>query len=843
MGERVELLAPAGDWEAFRAAVESGADAIYLGGKLFNARENANNFDNDEMKEAIKYAHIRGANVYLTMNTLVSDYEIMQATEYASDAYLMGIDGVIVQDLGLAGALKNLMPDLPLHASTQMTIYNIEGVRQLEKLGFKRVVLARELSIEQIKYIAQNTTVELEVFIHGALCISYSGQCLMSSIIGGRSGNRGKCAQPCRLPYALISTGDKNILNKQVIKAAGKYLLSPKDLCSINEIADISDSGVRSLKIEGRMKSPEYVATVVRIYRKYLDLKYKADESNSESEVIIEKEDLKDLNQIFNRGGLSKGYLLGKAGMEMMCYEKPKNWGVYLGKVISYDKAAQTFKIMLEEDLSIGDGIEVWNGEEVSPGTIVTELRADGKNVKSIEKGHLVTVGSLKTQVFIDNKVYKTSDKSLNTSSREVLKGKGVRKIRLKGKASIRADEFMGLSIWDEDGNHIELLGEEKPAIAVNVPLTYERVYEQLNKTGTTPFVFESLEIEIGENLSLPISVINNIRRKALEEIEKKRAKRYSRIIDEKASELKHNLQRKDIRAQNKKPKLTVLFYQSKNGLKYSELGADRIYLPLNLFFEGKSREIVDSCHKNDCEVFFWLPSVTRGNYDRLIETKMKGIVGSGADGLLIGNLGQIEQINRLGLMQKLTLFGDTSLNVFNSSSIYAFQELGLKGLTLSYELTLKQIERLSKGNTRTELVVYGRIPLMTSEYCPIGSILGGATLGRKCSGPCDNEGMYGLRDRKGMEFPVICDKIDCRSTLMNANVLLLLDNIDKIINSGADYLRLNITDEDESAIKKIIETHRLVLNKGAGSMQGYEALIRGIKERGFTKGHYFRGV
>ncbi|MDF2523853.1 MAG: peptidase, partial [Clostridiales bacterium] len=372
MDKNIELLAPAGDWDAFIAAVESGADAVYLGGKLFNARQFAGNFDNEHLKKALDYAHVRGINIYLTLNTLLTDSEIKQAVDYVEEAYLMGIDGVIVQDLGFAGFLRKYIPQLDLHASTQMTVYNPEGVKVLEQLGFKRVVLARELTIEEINRIVKNTSIEVEVFNHGALCVSYSGQCLMSSMIGGRSGNRGKCAQPCRLPYQLLQNG------KVVENKSGRYLLSTKDICSLNELDKLINTGIRSLKIEGRMKNPEYVATVVKTYRKYLDMLQDRNVDNSKYKV--EKQDMRDITQIFNRGGFTTGYLNGKPGKDLMSYEKPKNWGVLLGEVISYDNYSKLVTIKLSEDIAIGDGMEIWNEDEESPGTIVTEIKVNGKN-------------------------------------------------------------------------------------------------------------------------------------------------------------------------------------------------------------------------------------------------------------------------------------------------------------------------------------------------------------------------------------------------------------------------------------------------------------------------------
>ena len=325
----VELLSPVGDFECLKAAVQNGANAVYFGANLFSARAFATNFDDEELENAINYAKLRGVKTNLTLNTLIKNDEFEDAFSLAKKAYEYGIDAIIVQDLGLAKTLIDNFPDLDIHASTQMTTTNLEGVKELENLGFKRVVLARECSLSEIENICKNSNIEIEVFMHGALCISYSGQCLFSSMVGGRSGNRGKCAQPCRLPYSLIDNEEK-LLDKG-------YLLSPRDLCTLEYLPKLINSGVISFKIEGRMKSPVYVATVTRIYRKYIDLAEKY--LNKEiSEYIIDEKDKKDLIQVFNRGGFSSGHLADIPNKELIFKDKPNNMGIYLGKLINYNK-------------------------------------------------------------------------------------------------------------------------------------------------------------------------------------------------------------------------------------------------------------------------------------------------------------------------------------------------------------------------------------------------------------------------------------------------------------------------------------------------------------------------
>ena len=333
MDKKLELLSPVGDFECLKAAVQNGADSVYFGASNFNARASATNFDLTNLKEAISYAKLRGVNTHLTLNTLIKDSEFEDAVLLAKKAYEFGIDAIIVQDLGLAKYLIEHFPDLPIHASTQMTIHNLEGALQAQKLGFKRVVLSRELSLEEIEYICNNTDVEIETFIHGALCISYSGQCLFSSMIGGRSGNRGKCAQPCRLPYELI---EKNVtkgtdISKGNVPNVTGYLLSTRDLCGLEFLPKLIDAGVMCFKIEGRMKTPEYVSTVTRIYRKYLDL------AISGNNFEVDNQDKKDLLQVFNRGGFSNGHLTGDSNTDLVYKNKPNNMGIFLGTISNFN--------------------------------------------------------------------------------------------------------------------------------------------------------------------------------------------------------------------------------------------------------------------------------------------------------------------------------------------------------------------------------------------------------------------------------------------------------------------------------------------------------------------------
>ena len=365
-----------GDFECLKAAVQNGADSVYFGASNFNARASAANFNLTNLKDAISYAKLRGVNTHLTLNTLIKSTEFEDAVLLAKKAYEFGIDAIIVQDLGLARYLIKNFPDLPIHASTQMTIHNLEGVREIEKLGFKRAVLSRELSLEEIEYICSHSNIEIETFIHGALCICYSGQCLFSSMVGGRSGNRGKCAQPCRLPYELVAKSNslkyKNADTSNTSLSKG-YLLSTRDLCSLEYLPKLINAGVMCFKIEGRMKSPEYVATVTRIYRKYIDL------ALSGKKYIINQNDIEELAQVFNRGNFSTGHLSSKPNKDLVYSKKPNNMGIYIGNVSNVKNNKGHVLVNLAHSISLGDTISFEN--ENSKYTI-SELMVKDKNVR-----------------------------------------------------------------------------------------------------------------------------------------------------------------------------------------------------------------------------------------------------------------------------------------------------------------------------------------------------------------------------------------------------------------------------------------------------------------------------
>jgi putative protease len=718
-----ELLSPAGDMESLRAAVENGADAVYMGGRNFNARRNAANFCDEEFVEAMRYAHARGVNIYITMNTLVSDAEMPEAVAAAGLAYEAGADALIVQDLGFASVLRKHIPDLPLHLSTQGTVYSAEGVRALAPMGFARVILARELSFSEIEKAVRGSMTPVEVFAHGALCVCYSGQCLMSSMIGCRSGNRGLCAQPCRLPYKL--------------GGAQGYLLSPKDLCTLGLLPELAGRGVAALKIEGRMKSPEYVAAVTRVYRKYLDL------IAAGGEYRVDAADLQDLLLAFDRGGFTEGYLRGGPGAALIARKKPP----------------------------------------------------------------------------VPDEVRRAAVRALEARAQASFTGAPRRKVGISGRFAAKAGEPMRLEVWDGGGNRAEAACATPAEAARRLPLSAETAREQIKKTGGTPFEFTDIAVEVDGRAAAKLSELNALRRDALAALESIRAGRYS---GRRAGEWAASPPGPP--AAPAQPSLSLYLYRWRGELADALHLAARVYAPFADAVRGRVR-----MDRRPKELMAWLPPVTNGGMDGLIREHAGRLKDLGLDGVLTGNAGHIEMLGDCGL----PLWGDASLNIFNGWALRAYAGLGLKGITLSHELTMAQIAALPDCGIEKEAAVYGRLPLMRSAYCPAGSEAPGASAGKAC-GRCAGGGAYGLVDRTGACFPIVCGPGDCRCTILNADILHVPPLAARLADAGVSALRLYVYDEPPEEVARLLVLYRKAL---AGEIPG------GPLGRGFTKGHYFRGV
>lgn len=670
--KKTELLAPAGGIRQLTAAVENGADAVYLGGPLFNARINADNFTEEEIKDSIRYAHLRNVKVYITLNTLVTDEEMLPALRYAARLYEMGADALILQDLGLSSQIRRFMPEFPLHLSTQGSVYNLSGVKMAENIGFSRVVLARELSLEEIRRITSAGVCDIEVFVHGALCMCYSGQCQMSRMLGDgrRSGNRGLCAQPCRLPYK-----DQH--------GQTSYALSPKDLCAVDHIGKLADAGVASLKIEGRMKFPEYVAAVVGIYRKYLDLHY------AQGNYQVTDQDRQVLAQIFNRGDFTSGYLLGNPGNAILSGALPKHQGVYIGKVLRPIKGKDLVDVQLEKDLELGDGVEIRSKKLA--GNIVTYLAAQGKGV--------VRVGDIKTPVAKGDKVYRLTNGSLMKRLRQSYEDGGP--YGTKHRKTIPVNMFLKAQVGKSPvltvsegqvtvaASDCEILAER----ARKHPLDRERAQKQLRKTGGTPFRTEQVSLELEEGCSIPVSALNHLRRQALRQLAEKKQKMGTRP----KVELPDAMVRPEFVWDKR---LAVYFYQGEAFESWDfqrvmdELNVEQVraYVPLRFFMER-------SPGKSGVEVVPYILNVSKGKLDDYIEENLERIAETvKACGIAIGNLGWIQEF----LSRKVPVYADYGLNLHNSWALKWAMEQGVLPAAMSHELWPAEA---------------GAIPLMISEH------------------------------------------------------------------------------------------------------------------------------
>lgn len=790
-----ELLSPAGGYEQFLAAVENGADAVYLGGKLHNARQNAANFDDETLIRALEYAHARGVSVHITLNTLIAPNEWAETLRYAVHLYVLGTDALIVQDLGLARVLHALLPDLALHLSTQGTVCDANYAALAAGMGFSRVILARETELKDIKEIAAVSPLPVEVFVHGAMCISVSGQCLFSSMVGGRSGNRGKCAQPCRLPYTLLKDG---------VPQASGYLLSPKDNCAIEYLDALRRAGVASLKIEGRMKSPEYVAAVVHVYRKYLD-----------EPGQLQDEDYKTLLQAFNRGGFAPGYLNGWAGRDFICRERPKHWGVPIGTVLSADPRRNLVQVLLSDSLALGDGVELDCPD--FPGNIVTVIFQNGVPQSSAGAGDVVTIGNLHN-ARSGVTLYKISDKQQEEWARRSY-ARFYRRVPLKGRFTVRLGEPADLTVWDADGHSVTKRGTRPAEQARRRALTPEDVRSQLAKTGETPFTLRDCDVDLPDGLALPVSELNSLRRQALEELLDIRSHRYPHRHE-------CTVPAADYPAQpSAAASLTAFFYEINAATLAAAAAARRVCLPFLLAILPENLELVRGMDFSGRELVFWLPPETPPALPAQLTQYASALRRAGYTAALIGNLGQLTPLLEAGW----TIYGDTGLNIFNSAAVEQMADFGLRGVTLSPELTLRQIQSIYHGDLSAEAAVYGRLPLMYSKHCPIGAEMGG---GARC-GLCKT-GNFALEDRKGMWFPLQCYSGICRSMILNAVKLHVPDFAARLSQSGVDHLRLYFAEESPAQIRDLLSQYT------RAQLSPPDHFVRG-KE--YTAGHYLRGV
>ena len=651
-----------------------------------------------------------------------------------------------------------------------MTCHNLVGAKYLESLGFKRIVLSRELSISEIEYIKSNINTEIEVFSHGALCISYSGECLYSSLIGGRSGNRGKCAQGCRLPYKLLEN------NKTIDKG---YLLSPRDLCSLEMLPDLLRTNVDSLKIEGRMKSSIYVATVARIYRKYINMII-----NNE-EYIIDSQDKKDLLQVFNRGNFSSGHLKNEPNKELVYKEKPNHCGIYLGNVSKYNKEKGHISFNLNDEISIGDTITF----EKEPTTYkVSELMKNNINIQIANSKMKITIGRMKGNINIGDKIYKLESKELSRRATDSYSKENI-KIGLKCNLELHLNKKIIFSITDKNGLTLSFSSNDIPEKALKSPIAKERLIEQLSKTSDTPFYFEKITINMDDNLYIShISSINELRRRALEKysntiIEKYKRKSRFKFIEKSENKYIHN-----------KNKICLLLNILHLDYDYSKLeNIDKLYIPLKYFSDSKYKEILNIL-SNKFNIYIYMPTILKANYRNIFKNTIDLCLKKyNIKGFIISNIGELELLKNY--KKYYEFIGNYSLNIFNN---YTLNSLKLDSYTISPELNKDEINNISNNTKfKTEFIVYGNIPLMNSNYCLLGN---SNKCYPDCKQKCNTNNKYYLKDRMNFNFRIIPDNIQTITTLYNCKT-----NFIDTHDINIDNLRIDILDENIEEINKII--------------------------------------
>lgn len=791
----IDLLSPVGDFDCLKTAVQNGANSVYFGANLFSARAFASNFDLDELKNAIQYARIRGVKTNLTLNTLIKNDEFEDAFNLAKKAYEFGIDAIIVQDLGLAKMLIKSFPDLAIHASTQMSVHNLQGVLELQELGFKRVVLSRELSIGEIEYICRNSNVEIECFIHGALCISYSGQCLFSSMIGGRSGNRGKCAQPCRLPYKLLE-------NNSVIDSG--YLLSTRDICGLDFIPDMINAGVTCLKIEGRMKKPEYVATVTRIYRKYIDL------AESSEPYVVDDADRKILMQAFNRGSFSCGHLSNEPNKKLVFKDKSDNMGLFLGKVEKYNSNKGYITVKLNEPIEVGDTVAL----ERESGTYnVSEVMVSNKNIKGTKVGQTVTIGRMKGNIKLGDKIFKMSSKSQNSIANDSLRFEN-RKVALNCEVTVKENQPLEINITSANdldiykNLNITSTLDVLPVEAKNRPISKDDIIAQINKTNSTPFNFANINVNLDDNLFLPkVSSLNELRRTALENVENFAISNIQRISDGINYNACNENSKNANNSNSDENKISVLLNILNEKYDYSSLeGIDIVYIPLKYFVNKKYSNILETLSKK-FELYIYLPTIIKANYRNLLSLNIENAIKSyNIKGFVLSNISNLLLLDNV--LENCSLnknnfnfIANYTFNIFNNHSVKELKELGFNRFTISPELNKETILDLTSSNNEvlaSELIVYGKTPLMNMNYCLLGKA---NKCYPNCDAKCNSCNKYYLKDRLGLNFEIIPDNIQTVTTIYNSKTT----SIESTDFVSTNVFRIDVIDESIDDINNIV--------------------------------------
>lgn len=760
MMKKIELLAPAGSYEALIAAIQNGANAIYLGGSEFSARAFATNFTHQELEEALQYSHLRNVKIYITVNTLYEDNQFEQLKDYLLFLASINVDGLIIQDIGLMAYVKKHFPNFEIHMSTQTSIYNLAAVKYFEEIGVDRVVLARENTLDEIKNICSHTNLDVEVFVHGALCMSYSGQCLMSSMIAKRSGNKGACGQPCRLAYKL-QKDDKNL------DQIPSYLLSPKDLCTLENIGELIEAGITSFKIEGRMKRPEYVAIIVKEYRKAINNYFQQDKNLNTSKAIA------DMKQMFNRG-FTKGFLLNDNNF--MANDYPGNRGINLGTVLDYDKKRKVVKIKLFNKLKQGDRIKF---EQLDYTRTITKLFLNHKLVNQAYKNDTIEI-ELNTSVKKGSAVYKTIDIDLINQARASYQKEQIKNpIIMHFIGNIDKKATLIIEYHDKT---IKVISKQSVEVANRTPITKERIKEQLGKLGNTTFKAENIIIEFPKNAFFSLKEINEMRRLAIEQLTIALTSVNNNkieIIDENRSHIKKTIKGICVRVYN----LVQLKAIIDKDIKY-------YYFPLSK--DLNSAIILAKKYQKSI-----IPFTNFLNSSKELINFKNSRVYQDIDKILVGDYGSLR------IFDDKNCILDSTFNLYNS---YALNYLN-HDVILSLEMSKKQINNLTNVKQNITMIAYGKTINMHLKHCIISNHYFGK---KKINCNMCKKGNYCLVDRKNEKFRILTDE-NCNNLIFNNHCLY----INKLDNLNVDYILLSFVDEDPKIVKLIYdEFEQIISNK-----------------------------
>jgi putative protease len=840
-----ELLAPAGDWDCAKAAVENGADAIYFGLDKFNARMRARNFTEAILPQLMEFLHRRGVKGYVTFNTLVFQNEIADAENYLRSIIAAGVDAAIVQDVGICKLIRDISPDFPIHASTQMTISSAAGVEFARNLGCNLAVLARECSIAEIEKInaAQATSLPLEVFVHGALCVAYSGQCLTSESLGGRSANRGECAQACRMPYDLISDG------VQVPLGDKRYLLSPQDLAGLDVLPELVRAGVTSLKIEGRLKAPEYVASITRVYRKALDdLRMKNDDLRAADPTARKSESVNrkyDMEMSFSRG-LFTGWFSGIDNQKLVHARFGKKRGVYIGEVIKIVRDGVI--VNLSSTVKLGDGIvfDAGKPDEKEEGGRIYEIQEPrftipGQKLTELRFGY----GNIDyNRLHLGDKIWKTNDPELDKRVRQTFEGEAP---RFQRPVSMEVYGVVGepltLIIRDEAGDMAKAESAMPLAKAEKLPLTEEKLRAQLGRLGGTPFKLGELKNFLSGDVLVPVSELNRLRREVVAELEIRRAtpKRWTmndcrRRGDESQTEEKTSQSLLTSAPTN--PQLIVLVRNLAQLEAALQCGTETIYCE----FEDpkKYREAVTLFHTaRGCSVsqlstlnsqpgiFLAPPRIFKMGEEWILNI----VKSANADGILVRNY------EHLKFFADTRRVGDFSLNVANRiTADYFKNHFTLERVTASYDLNVGQLEALLQAAPPDwfEVTIHQHMPMFHMEHCVFCAFLSKGKDYHDCGRPCDKHEVK-LRDRVGAEHPLKADA-GCRNTVFNSQAQTGAEFVATLLTLGVRNFRVEFLNESPEEVVRTITKYRQLLR---GEISG-STLWRELKlfnQLGVTRG------